>query len=254
MICYLLKEQKARLNDFLPCDAFGCKFLSNVQAYDLDTPFAGVWIQNDKEGNTTAALSKVEGAAVLCAKESADFEEWESFVSVVGIKTLLCQGEAAAHFCSRQKIKGPVMKRKFFLSKQLDLSIHTVQNPSLTEVYKVLLEARAFGKTAPRFEAFYVDASHRIRHGCMASAGVYVKDKLAAVAMLVAETENTALLGAVATMPQYRNRGYASQAVLTLLQGRKEKAVYLFREADKNEHFYRQLGFIECDTWCEMSW
>ncbi len=90
-----------------------------------------------------------------------------------------------------------------------------VSEIALKDSYSVLLEG--FGKEAlPPFDSWYTDVHHRVRHGVCRLVGVYDNDKAAASAMTVAECDSAALIGAVATCPSARGKGYASACVLTL--------------------------------------
>lgn len=250
MIRYCEPGELAALLSFLPKDPFGCKIESNLHAYGLTAPFAGAWLQQNEAKGITAALSKVDGAAVLCAGENADFDEIEEFMPFAGIETLLCD-EAAGRHLGGDKRFGPVMR----LQKPPLSEGHgqAVMHPPIKGLYDVLCESGLFGGAPPEFARFYVDVSHRIRHGCSDSAGVYEGERLAAVAMAVAKTKTAALLGAVAARPGCRGKGYGSSAVLALLQNLQDRAVYLLREPEKNKHFYERLGFADCGAWCEKS-
>lgn len=91
---------------------------------------------------------------------------------------------------------------------------------SLREIYPIL--QTGFGETLPAFDAWYADVSHRMRHGVCRAAVVREMGRPVACAMTVAQARDGAVLGAVATLPDYRSRGYASACVTTLaavLQG-----------------------------------
>ena len=60
--------------------------------------------------------------------------------------------------------------------------------------------------------------------------------------------ENDAILSSVKTVPEYRNLGYGSVLVSEMMCDIKG-TVYLMREKNKNEQFYKKLGFENIGTW-----
>lgn len=103
-----------------------------------------------------------------------------------------------------------------------------VQPPaSPRSVYPLLAQCFEDGLSA--FDSWYVDVSHRLRHGCCHMVVLSDAQGPAATAMTVAECHGAALLGAVATRPDCRSRGYASACVSTLAHTMlaKGKAVWI---------------------------
>ena len=83
--------------------------------------------------------------------------------------------------------------------------------------------------------------------------GVFENESPVAVAMTVAESHNGAVLGAVASSPEHRSRGYGSSIVkyITNRLVAENKAVYLHRAKNANVSFYNNLGFKETGIWKE---
>jgi len=120
---------------------------------------------------------------------------------------------------------------------------------SPSEVYPVLCEG--FTEGIPPFDSWYADVHHRFRRGLCDCIGVYDDDRLSACAMTVARCETAALIGAVATLPQARGRGYASACVLTLA-GELQKNNIRVLLSPKNEYahrLYEKIGFIVVGEW-----
>ena len=100
---------------------------------------------------------------------------------------------------------------------------------------------------------FYVDVNHKLRHNAIRIASINSNNKLAAVAMTVAESDNGAVLGAVSCDPEYRKHGYGS-SIVKYISNRlieENKAVFLHRAKNANVSFYNNLGFVETDKWRE---
>ncbi len=149
--------------------------------------------------------------------------------------------------------------------------------PQPRELYPLL--RACFGDALPPFESWYVDVSHRFRHGWCRTAGIRTGGALAACAMTTAEcgpepaaAENfpgnrgtsceginpynggAALLGAVATQPEYRGRGYASRCLSALTAALQAEGRHVLL-SPKNEYaqaLYERLGFMVCGEWGEI--
>ena len=120
--------------------------------------------------------------------------------------------------------------------------------PSPRDMYPVL--SAVFTENLPPFDSWYVDVSHRVRHGLCHVAGIRRGEELAAVAMTVAETGNGAVLGSVATMPAYRRQGLSTACIGSLIAAvqdeNPEKTIWIIPKTDYAENFYRKLGFFAC--------
>ncbi len=95
------------------------------------------------------------------------------------------------------------------------------------------------------FEPWYLDVSYRMRHNLCHQASVRKNDILVSTAMTVAEWEGGALLGSVATLPEYRRCGYAAQCVLSLTAFCQQagKTVYISPKNESAKRLYASLGF-----------
>lgn len=246
MIRYVTPQTLPSLLAFCRGDPFGCKIASLAQAYGLETAFAGFWLQTE-ENKTTAALSRLDDAAVLFAPGEADWEEWERFLTMLGVSVLQC-GMNAPFLPGWKTREGAVLKLTAPLWAKRE------PEPGLREVYRLLKSCDSPDFRAPPSEQFYVDMSHRVRHRAARVRGAWEEGTLAACALTIAETETAALLGAVAACPDKRRKGCGSRAVRQLcgelLQENKE--IFLFRAEAENEAFYEGLGFSPCGRWREL--
>lgn len=125
--------------------------------------------------------------------------------------------------------------------------------------YYPLLRA-CFGDTLPPFDSWYADVSHRLRHGGCRLLGIEADGRLAAGAMTTAECgpwesdAGAAVIGAVATLPGYRGRGFASRCVTSLaaaLQA-ENREVLLSPKNSPAQALYAKLGFAVCGEWGEI--
>ena len=155
-------------------------------------------------------------------------------------------------------VTAPLLKEPFVDFNQIHSAIGStrpssdiVTRPPLLDIYPFLSHIfEAF----PPFNAWYADVSHRRRRGLCRSAGVAADGQIVSSAMTVAETADAAIIGAVATHPEHRNRGYASACVTALAAELREEGKRVFI-APKNENarrLYARIGFEVCGEWGEI--
>ena len=97
------------------------------------------------------------------------------------------------------------------------------------------------------FESWYVDASHRIRHGCAKAFTLNVNEEIVSSGIFSSIYNNDAILTSVLTLPEFRRMGYGSALVSSM--DACWGTVYLMRDKDKNEEFYKKLKFENVGIW-----
>lgn len=232
-------------------DPFLCRILSMIQMYGSYS-FVDCWVQIQEESECAMAyLSKMDGVLTLFAYTYADFEEISCFIEAVGAHYITCSTECAAQLDITPDRTGSILK-----FSHVPIQLHSVVvNPPIQSVYEVLQSCVGETFLPPPFEPFYLDMSHRIRHGGAKITGIIKQGRLIACAMTVAETEQTAVIGGVAVHPVYQRNGCGTMVVYGLLHlcaQRKQKHIYVYCDTNKNKQFYQSLGFVCCGTWAEI--
>lgn len=210
-------------------------------AYGADTDF--LLFYEDDHGNR---LSILDGVAVLHAVGNTD--EMRLFLTMDPTVHEVRTDEKTAALLSKEW--HCCYTHEAVMQAPADADIFPqVQAVSLKDLYSVLQEG--FSNRVPPFDVWYTDVHHRFRRGLCRTVGVMDDDTLVAVAMTVAECSTAALIGAVATRPCARGKGYASACVLTLsaqLQNEGKRALL----SPKNEYahrLYTRIGFTEIGEW-----
>jgi N-acetylglutamate synthase-like GNAT family acetyltransferase len=225
---------------------FGCRIQSTAAAYGLDKPFAQFWTQGEK-----AALCKLDDVVTLDAVEGANFEEIVDFIRMTGARRVLCSSDAA------RKIKLPVMARGEIMvyhnENRPDAQTVFEQNPSLREIHALLCMCATDTFLPPEFEPFYMDLSHRIRHGAATAVGIRQGQTMASCAICVAQTADQAIVSAVAAKPELQRKGFGRAALAALISQLKQEQIYILRAQDENEGFYRSFGFIPSGQFIEFT-
>ena len=227
----------------IPQDPFALRIISAGQSYGLNTPFLDIW-----QGNGLL-ISRMDRAVTLAGiPEEKSMEETRLFLAACGGETVLCSRETAVCFPEFSiQAGGPVLVRQQ-PGKTAPLP---GEFPSPRMLYQVLSACQSPSFPVPEFEPFYLDTSHRLRHGTAAAVVLEEAGKPAACALALAVTDTAALLTAVAVVPAFRRNGLGRQAVETLccrLSGRK---VFLFRAEEENQAFYEALGFLPEGNWVQ---
>ncbi|WP_050697119.1 GNAT family N-acetyltransferase [Anaeromassilibacillus senegalensis] len=223
--------------------AFACRIRATAEAYGLDYPFARFWVQGEH-----AALCLLDDVLVLDARPGADWEELASFVRMAGARTVLCAEEAAQKMLLPAFLAGEIM-----VLDTTDAPEPACEwNPSLRDVHALLCDCESASFVPPEFEPFYLDLSHRIRHGTARTVGFHQNGQLAACAICSACTEEAAVLSAVAVHPEFRRQGLGARAVRSLAASLHKQKTYIFRADGENEAFYRALGFAGCGRFAEL--
>ncbi len=244
----MLKAVEKNDTDFLSfCDrdVFGTRIKAYYNCYSTDYDFVKFWAQYDENGKITAAVSRVDGDATLCAG-NADFEELTQFLNVVGYRTVQCEKSAAEKLSTEDFDCGYVVRcdsvgnfkdaqiKKFF---------------ELKEIYDIIKPENLTG--VGDYLPWLSDTKFRRDRGTAEGRIAVCDGENAGCAMVLFRTDKASLLGAVATRPQYRGRGLARSLVLGL--ARQELAdgrrVELLCKNGSIVEFYKSIGFCIVNEW-----
>jgi Predicted acyltransferase len=225
---------------------FGCRILSTAGAYGFHEPFAQIWTQDDR-----AALCKLDDVMVLEAHADADYTEISDFIRMSGAQRLLCSAEVAERTGFSTVLSGQIMA--YHKTEKAEPPSGFELNPSLRELYALLNECRTETFVPPEFEPFYLDLSHRIRHGTALSAGIRQGETLVSCAVCIAKTEDRAIVSAVACKPEWRRQGYGHAALAALVSQLEQRKIFVFRMLGENEAFYRSFGFTPSGVFTEQN-
>ena len=144
---------------------FSLRIAAAAKAYGLEAPFLDVW-----QGNG-CWFSRMDGVLTLAGvPEPEGREETRLFLEASGAGEIFCAPEAAAALGLIPDQEGPVLWRKQPGERGPLLG----EQPSPRAIYPILEACRGPYFPVPPFEPFYLDLSHRFRHG--AAAGVVLEE------------------------------------------------------------------------------
>lgn len=230
-------ENCNELNGFDKIDIYSVRIMSLLNAYGTSYDFAAFYKQVNDHGKITAILSKLDSDITISNIE-CDFEELIEFIEVIGYTSCLC---SRLDGYSRHYDSGVVMSAN-------KKSYITVLNAEIDH-YPKLMDLFSFDDyDKSDFEVWYVDVCHRIRHNCAKAYSLNVNDEIISSGMFSSIYKDNAILTSVKTAPEFRQMGYGSALVSEMVNDVKG-TVYLMREKDKNESFYKRLGFENIGIW-----
>lgn len=225
------------LNKYKKTDIFSVRVLSLAKAYGFSYDFVSFYCQvlNDE---VTAVISYLETDITVSSQSFADKEEIVQFIKMKPFTSVLTDDTFDLGFDFDY---GEIMKTssKF----EFENSFYKIDMyPNLTDLFDFISYEKQ------DFSAWYVDLSHRIRHGCAKAYALKIKDEIISSAIFSFIYQDNAILTSVKTEGAFRKMGYASVLISKMLCD-FNGTVYLMRDKERNENFYKKLGFENIGKW-----
>lgn len=215
--------------------AFGCKLEALARAYGFQQPFARFW------AGERAAYCLLDGVLAVAGEPE---EESGGFAAALGPAEIFCPQSFAGAFALERQEGGPALVRQGEgAGAEWRGPVPTWRE--LEKMHGLLGSAGLAGD----FQAFYLDISHRMRHGAAYGAVRYQEGRLVGCGLVSAVTEEAALLSALAVEAGFRGRGLGSGIVEEICRVMGDRSVYVLRADGQNEGFYERMGFYPCGRW-----
>lgn len=231
-------EDISQFNGYDLTDIYTVRILSLLNAYGCKYPFARFYRQVNDDRAVTAILSVLDKDITISFAENADRDELSRFVSVIGFNSVLCDETLEIDSCYEC---GIVMKT----DKSIEIPCNYTEideYPHLFDLYNFI----DYGEI--NFDSWYVDISHRIRHGAAKAFTLNMDEEIISSAIFSSIYKRNAILTGVQTKPEFRKMGYGS-ALVSAMCCDFNGTVYLMRENGRNESFYKKLGFENIGKW-----
>lgn len=218
-------------------DLYTLRILSLLKSYGTAYHFASFYRQVI-DGRVTAIISKLDNDVTLSVDDGFDNGELVRFFCVTGHGFILCSPEF--EFGAKYE-EGIIMSCD--TKRETNMQGITIDEyPKLMDLYNFV------DYENQEFKAWYVDISHRVRHNTAKAYTLNIDDNIISSGILSSIYNNDALLTAVRTDEKFRGLGYAGCLVSYICSDVKG-TVYLMREKDINESFYKKLGFDNIGVW-----
>lgn len=222
-------------------DPFFTRILSLYESYGEGYDFVGFWVQ-ENVGEITAAISRFEDKFSLYLTDESDLDEIAAFIRFQGAGSCLYNAAFSLSFSDDIKsIGGRILQ----YSSDDYISDLEIYEPDFKALYTLLLSCSSDIFIVPPYLQFLSDLTHRRNVGKLHLTATSTDGVLSSCVMTVSETDHAAILGAVATHPDYRRRGLSRELVRTLatLLRREGRAVYVLSASEANTRFYQNSGF-----------
>lgn len=256
MIRLLTEEDRDNVLRYLYQDpAYNIFIIGDIEAFGFDKPFQRIYAEFDDEKLLSVFLRYRDSAiyyadtlrfnkAYLAIFENNPF-------SYISGKTALMD-LLKPHLASYKNFHTYFCEAKAFnLDYQLDTSIkRMVTKIDAYKIYDLI-------STVEEFSAFHQDkeayADAKMKSIAMGMT-LYIEQEGQAISTVAttAETTKNAMVVAVATREDARNKGYASQLMKALMYEyliKKQKRLCLFYDNPSAGKIYQRLGFETIGTW-----
>ena len=177
-------------------------------------------------------ISALDGSFVVCASENVDISELAQFFGMNGFAEIFCTVEIGTALSKMLAVSSSEVNLMHFEGSTTQRNdINTT--PLLSDVYSIVSE----GFDIP-FEPWYLDMSHRVRHGI--SVCCTLENKAALV--IQHNINGEALISQVACGKVHRGQGIASRLVISVAAALAPSDVFVLCEAVLIP-FYEKCGF-----------
>ncbi|HOO26486.1 MAG TPA: GNAT family N-acetyltransferase [Clostridiales bacterium] len=243
-----IESETIGLEEFCQRDVFGCRIFGYISAYGYGNDAVEIFLQY-KDEKITAALCKIDGVISLTCSEECDFTELSSFLSALSFDLLQAKTVYTEKLGFKPKSHGHILEFVSCPEPQDDKNVVKVSPFEADDIYKILKNVDFVN--LPKREIWLADTVHRMNKNTARACAYMYEGEKAATAMVLFDTGKAVLIGAVATLPEYRGRGFAALLVKKIACKEKGdgKTVYLLCVAGGIVGFYEKLGFKSIDDW-----
>ncbi len=216
-----------RINDFTRfCEKrlTGAVIYTRFLTYGLYSGDVFFWYSEDENGTLNGVFSMLDGILLACSDEVPD-DEITLFAQTVGAISVTY---------------GQALYTLKYTGDENSCTADDLSGENIKNAFDVIFEDD--GNRKAYFERWYTDASHKIRHGLIHGKCIYENGICVSVALTSGETDSLAVISSVATLENYRKKGYGEKVVLSLAQS-IGKEIYLMTANEKTKHWYEKIGF-----------
>lgn len=201
------------------------KIRALYQAYGTGYDFCKFY----KQAGTTLAF--LDGSCVINSDSNTDSEELSDFLAMNGFTDIFCSATVGDAICKNLSADYNTVYAMRFCGEAVSDEITETKSPD--EVYSIIKTGFDID-----YEPWYLDMSHRIRHGV---SRAFRLDRKAAL-VVQHDINGEALISQVAVVPEYRGRGYASKLLKAVCSTLSPSECFVICEP-KLQNFYEKAGF-----------
>ncbi len=224
----------------------GARIYTLYNCYGNDYPFTRLWVCYNENKEITACISIMSGVATIAASAQCDFEELALFFgkdSTVDVFEIDEEtGKIFNNYLNYNFTKRPIMK--FFGNFEYDGSKCSIYTDVLKFSFKILKNSDPEFKDIDFISWFY-DIHKRCKNQLCQIFAVKYNGKWVSTGGYYISSPISVVIGGIATEPDYRKMGFASELVkkLTHIILEQKKDPFLIAAKEDLTRFYEKLGY-----------
>lgn len=215
-----------------------------AMAYGFERDFLLIWFDE----STGTALAKFYDCITVISNAD-DFEEIREFIEIIGYKTL----ETTLDICDKLGYTADTVKKAYvFAGEAKNYGAEEIGEEHYKALYNLVSVniPGSFVNSKEAYLSFLSDFTFR-KHRCLARAkGIFHDGQLISSVITSAETENCAVISAVASDKKLRGTGLGKKTVLSIVNEliNENKIVFVVALNESAEGFYEHIGFCFCEN------
>lgn len=233
----------------------GARIYTLCRVYGVDCPFLQLWMM-ENAGKAYGAVARFDNRITVSAEDRAGLEELARFLRYLGGFRYIDGSRRLCRELLRQLGGNLSTLRTMSLRKGITASAVAPVNvsPRLDDVYRLLCRVDPLFAQAVEYSAWLTHTSHLIRHRLGVCCTLEEEGIPVSTAGVYSMGQAYGVIGSLATLPEYRGRGYASAAVIYLCEWieRSGRIPAVVCGRDSMKDFYRSLGFEEMGDLCAI--
>jgi len=230
--------------------------IGDIEHFGFDTDFQQVYATFDQDHHITSMFLRYRENGIFYTDSDAPIDPFLPLITQYDLQYLNMTETLAKrvypniptfihrsmYFCVYD-----ITKHSSFPS---DHTVHRLETrKECEELYELLSQVKEFGIFKQTKERFVEGKLKSMAMGVT----LYIKEegKMVSTVATTAETTKNAMVVAVATLPEYRNQGYASRLMNGLIEEyhTKHKHLCLFYDNPDAGRIYHRLGFEDIGKW-----
>lgn len=245
-VCFNVLKTKAAENLFI---------IGDIEAYGYEQEFQKLWGEFDENGRLIAVLLKYEENYIPFAAESFNAEGFAEIMSndpafkmMSGLKEITEKIEPYLN-------KSLKRKRQLYYAKCTRLNNNNVDFSNVQQAFPEDAEAIVeLLNSIPEFSdsTTTVERTRRgLKDGTSRSFFIIEQGKIVSIASTAAENSFSAMVVGVATLENYKKKGYATKSMLKLCSDllHEGKELCLFYDNPAAGAIYKRIGFEDIGFW-----
>ncbi len=213
-------------------DICGVKIQSLANSYGFEHSFCSFWVQESKGEIPSAVICKF-GSAVTVSETNADYNELFEFLNVIGFSELICGKGLAEKFDNLNTTDINWVEKKINPAGE-------IQKPAtyqeLLKAHNILMCSNSEAVTIGTFDDWYVDISHRIRHG----GAVVISEEYGCGILLL--SKEAVVINGIVVSKEYRGKGFGKKLLYLLENTEKANRIMAFC-LESELQFYLKHGY-----------